>query len=303
MRQKLQGIAVPLLTPFTADGEALDTVALRALVDRLVDAQVHVIIPNAGTSEFYHMDDDERRCENEVVIEQAAGRVPVIAGAGAISTRHAVAFAKHAEAAGADGVFIVPPYYSATSKSGILKHYAAISDAVSLPITIYNNPFVTGVLLTPDDLAQIVERANVGSIKLTTRLIEDIPILRDRVGDEMPIFEGWDPLGFPAMVIGADGIVTAPANVMPDVMMELWRLTSVEGNLAAAAALNKRLSRFFHYVMTHGIFHEALKEMSEWMGYPIGHVRDPFPRLNDEQRARVREFAVDFQLIPALAAA
>jgi 4-hydroxy-tetrahydrodipicolinate synthase len=130
MNQPIQGIVVPMLTPFSADGETLDTHALRGLVDRLVAARVHVLIPNAGTSEFYHMDDEERRRENEVVVEQAAGRVPVIAGAGAISTRHAIAFAKHAEAIGADGVFIVPPYYLPISKSGIIKHYAAISDAV-----------------------------------------------------------------------------------------------------------------------------------------------------------------------------
>ncbi|HZQ07925.1 MAG TPA: dihydrodipicolinate synthase family protein [Anaerolineae bacterium] len=293
----LEGIVVPLLTPFTDDGSAIDQVALRGLVERLVAAGVHALLPNAGTSEFYHLDDDERRRETEIVVSQSARRVPVIAGVGAMATRQAIAFAKHAEAVGADGVFVLPPYYAPLAKPAIFAHLAAISDAISIPIMLYNNPFVTGVLLNPDDLAYIVATTNVKWIKLTTKVIDDIPIIRDRIGDDIPIFEGWDTLGFPAMCLGASGIVTAPANIMPDMMRELWRLTCVEHDLVAAEALNRRLTRFFDYVIRQGCFLAALKEMSAWMGFPLGSVRAPFQPLTEAQQSVVWKFAREFGLV------
>ena len=298
MKPPVEGIVVPMLTPFTADGDALDVPALRGLVDRLADAGVHGLIPNAGTSEFYHLDDAERRRAAEVVVEQAAGRLPVIVGAGAIATRHVIQWAKHAESLGAAGLLIMPPYYLPATKRAIVQHFAAVSEAVSTPIMLYNNPFVSGVLLGPDDIAQIVSVANIGWIKLTTKVIEDIPPILDRIGDRIPIFEGWDTLGFPSMLNGSKGLISATANVMPQLMIDLWRKTRVERNLDEAEAADRRLLPFIHYVIREGIFLSALKQISRLQGYPMGPVRPPIEEANELQLARVRQFAVELGALP-----
>lgn len=298
MTQRLEGIVVPMITPFTPDGDGLDVPALQGLVDRLVAGGVQGLIPNAGTSEFYHLDDAERRLEAEVVVERAAGRLPVIVGAGAVATRHAVQWAKHAESIGATGLLIMPPYYSPAPKRAILKHYAAVSDAVSIPIMLYNNPFVTGVLLGPDDIAQIVKVANIGWIKLTTKVIEDIPVIIERIGNAIPIFEGWDTLALPSLLNGSSGLIAAPANVMPELWVKLWHTAHIEKNLAEATALDRKVLPFIHYLIREGIFLSALKHISRMQGFPVGSVRPPIEEANQEQIERVRQFAVELGALP-----
>lgn len=188
----LEGVVVPLLTPFTMDSDEVDEGALRRLVDKLIDAGVQGVIANASTSEVFHLTDAERRREAEIVIEQAAKRVPVFVGAGAPGTKLAIEWARHAQSLGADGLLIVPPYYEALSVPQIRRYYAEISSAVDLPIMLYNNPFVSQVLLGPEDLRSIVEVANIPWIKLTTTHPEHVPAIRQLTDGKIKLFEGVD---------------------------------------------------------------------------------------------------------------
>ena len=216
MAVALEGVVVPLLTPFSRDGNEVDYAALRRLVDVLIYAGVQGIIANAGTSEFFHMDDAERRKVAEVVTQHAARRVPVLCGIGAVATRQVVSWAKHAQALGASGLLLMPPYYEPVSLDSIVRHFAAVSDAVDTPIMLYNTPFATQVLLTAPDIERLINAANIPWVKLTTGRMELVGQILERLGDRVTLFEGFNTLAFASFASGARGWISGPANALPD---------------------------------------------------------------------------------------
>ena len=141
------GVLPALITPFTEDGADVDADALAAIVDRLVGAGVGGLVPGGSTGEFTTLSDAERREVTEVTVEAAAGRVPVVAGTGALSTHETVELSVHAERAGATAVMVVPPFYEALSWRELLAHYTAVAEAISIPIMYYNLPSASGVTL------------------------------------------------------------------------------------------------------------------------------------------------------------
>src|SRR5919202_673874 len=165
MSEPFHGILPALITPFDDRGEAIDTVSLAAIVERLVAAGVGGLVPGGSTGEFTTLTGAERRRLVEVTVEAAAGRVPVGAGTGALSTRETVELSVHAEQAGAAAVMIVPPFYDALSWRELLAHYSAVADAIEIPIMYYNLPSASGVTLTADQLRELGDRARVTSLK------------------------------------------------------------------------------------------------------------------------------------------
>src|SRR5919198_6589056 len=148
MSEPFHGVLPALITPFTEDGGAIDSPALAANVDRLVGAGVGGLVPGGSTGEFTTLTNAERRELVEVTVEAAAGRVPVVAGTGALSTRETIELSVHAERAGADAVMIVPPFYDALSWRELLAHYRVVADAIDIPIMYYNLPSASGVKLS-----------------------------------------------------------------------------------------------------------------------------------------------------------
>ncbi len=284
----LQGILVPLLTPFSADQAGVDENALADLIEFVVGAGTHGVIANASTSEVFHLSEAERYREAEFVVEHVRGRVPVLVGAGAPGTGAAISFAKHAERIGAAGLLVIPPYYAPLSKDAILRHYVALSDAVSLPIMLYNNPEVCGTLLTPDDIVRFVNEANVPWVKLTTKHVEFVHGLLYRLGDRVRIFEGVDSLAFPSMVCGAHGWVAGPANAIPDLAVELWKAVRVAKDLEAGYALQQRMAPLLDYMDEAGVYSASIKEVCRLRGHPMGAVRSPYEELTGQQIIEVR---------------
>src|ERR687892_683894 len=140
MSEPFHGVLPALITPFTDDGDAIDAHALATIVDRLVGAGVAGLVPGGSTGEFTTLSNAERRDLVDTTVEAAAGRVPVVAGTGALSTRETVELSVHAERAGAAAVMIVPPFYDALSWRELLVHYTAVADAIEIPIMYYNLP-------------------------------------------------------------------------------------------------------------------------------------------------------------------
>ena len=141
------GVLPALVTPFTGDGSAIDAGALTAMVERLVHGGVGGLVPGGSTGEFTTLTNAERRELVELTVAAAAGRVPVVAGTGALSTRETVELSLHAERSGAAAVMVVPPFYDALSWRELLAHYAAVAEQVAIPIMYYNLPSVSGVTL------------------------------------------------------------------------------------------------------------------------------------------------------------
>jgi dihydrodipicolinate synthase/N-acetylneuraminate lyase len=152
---ELHGVLPALITPFTDDGAAIDTDALSAFVDRLIGAGVGGLVPGGSTGEFTTLTTTERKLLVETVVEAAAGRVPVVAGTGALSTRETVELSVAAERAGAAAAMVVPPFYDPPSWRELKEHFQAVADAISIPVMYYNLPAVSGTTLTAAQLAEL----------------------------------------------------------------------------------------------------------------------------------------------------
>src|SRR5918999_132967 len=167
MSEPFNGVLPALITPFTEDGSGIDPQALAANVERLVAAGVGGLVPGGSTGEFTTLTNAERRQLVELTVEAAAGRVPVVAGTGALATRETVELSVHAEQPGAAAVMIVPPFYDALSWRELLAHYTAVADAIEIPIMYYNLPSASGVTLTLEQFRELRAAANVTVLKDT----------------------------------------------------------------------------------------------------------------------------------------
>jgi dihydrodipicolinate synthase/N-acetylneuraminate lyase len=242
MSEPLHGVLPALITPFADDGDAIDTRALRAIVERLVAAGVGGLVPGGSTGEFTTLTNDERRLLVEVTVEAAAGRVPVVAGTGALSTRETVELSRHAERAGAAAVMVVPPFYDALSWRELLAHYTAVADAIDIPIMYYNLPGASGVTLTAAQLRELP----VSSLKDTggdavaaTELIQT---------DGPTLLNGWDTLTFAALAARVRAVVWGVASIVPEQCVELHRLLIDDIDLPAARELWARLWPLCHFL-------------------------------------------------------
>ncbi len=209
---ELHGVLPALITPFTEDGAHVDADALAALVERLVRAGVGGLVPGGSTGEFTTLTHDERRELVEVTVAAAAGRVPVVAGTGALSTRETVELSVHAERAGAAAVMVVPPFYDALSWRELLTHYGAVADAIGIPIMYYNLPSASGVTLTAAQFREL-EAVGVTCLKDTGG---DAVLATELVQTGGPtLLNGYDTLTFSALAAGVRAVVWGVASILP----------------------------------------------------------------------------------------
>jgi 4-hydroxy-tetrahydrodipicolinate synthase len=281
------GVLPALITPFTEDGTDVDADALAAIVDRLVGAGVAGLVPGGSTGEFTTLSTAERHAVIEVTLEAAAGRVPVVAGTGALSTRETVGLSLHAERAGAAAVMVVPPFYEALGWRELLAHYRAVAEAISIPIMYYNLPSASGVKLDADQLRELQRVARVTSLKDTggdavaaTELIQ--------AGDDGPaLLNGWDTLTFAALAAGVRAVVWGTASILPEQCVALHRLLIDEIDLPAARDLWARLWPLCHFLERHS-YSAAVKTACALVGDTTGPVRAPLLALDDEATFELR---------------
>uniref|UniRef100_UPI000836DA42 dihydrodipicolinate synthase family protein n=1 Tax=Aldersonia kunmingensis TaxID=408066 RepID=UPI000836DA42 len=207
MSSQLSGVLVALATPFAADGR-IDEDLLRRLVDRTIDGGVDGVVACGSTGEFAAMTNAERRFVVETVIDQVAGRVPVVAGTGAVSTAEAIELTRHAEAAGASVVMVVAPYYEPLTMDETLDYLRTVAGAVKIPVMLYNMPAATGVNMTPDVVGQLAREVdNIRYIKDTSGDMAQAGQLIHNYGDVISTFVGWDSYLLAALTEGAAGVM------------------------------------------------------------------------------------------------
>jgi 4-hydroxy-tetrahydrodipicolinate synthase len=274
MPEPFHGVLPALITPFTDDGEAIDTDALSAIVDRLVGAGVGGLVPGGSTGEFTTLTNAERRQLVEVTVEAAAGRVPVVAGTGALSTREAVELSRHAERAGAAAVMVVPPFYDALSWRELLAHYTAVADAIGIPIMYYNLPSASGVRLTAAQLRELpitCLKDTGGDAVAATELVQT---------DGPTLLNGWDTLTFAALAAGVRAVVWGVASIVPEQCVELHRLLIDDIDLPAARELWARLWPLCQFLEGQS-YPAAVKTACRLAGDVTGPVRPPLLPLDD----------------------
>ena len=274
MPEQFHGVLPALITPFTDDGSAIDTGALTALVDRVINAGVGGLVPGGSTGEFTTLTNGERRLLVEVTVEAAAGRVAVVAGTGALSTRETVELSVHAEQAGAAAVMVVPPFYDALSWRELVAHYTAVADAIDVPIMYYNLPSATGVKLTAAQLSELPISSlkdTGGDFAAATELIQT---------DGPTLLNGWDTLTFAALAAGVSAVVWGTASIIPEQCVELHRLLIDDLDLSAARELWSRLWPLCQFLEAQS-YPAAVKAGCRLMGDTTGPVRAPLLALED----------------------
>ena len=241
MRQpRFQGVLPALITPFR-DG-AVDERAFVALVERQIAGGVHGLVPAGTTGESATLSHDEHRRVVELCIKTAAGRVPVIAGAGSNSTEEAIELTRHAKAVGADAVLMVTGYYNRPSQEGIYRHYAAVDAAVDMPVLIYNVPGRTIVDISNETLERLSKLPNIIGIKDATGDVARVSFQRLMCGDDWVLLSGDDPTALGYIAHGGHGCISVTANVAPGPCAAFYN-ACLAGDFEAARALQDRLIR------------------------------------------------------------
>lgn len=232
------GALTALVTPFR-DGQ-VDEPALRDFVEWQISEGIDGLVPCGTTGESVNLSDVEYRQVVRTVVQQAKGRVPVLAGAGSASTAHTIELAEAAKAAGADGILSVTPYYNRPSQEGLVAHYQALASAVDLPLVLYNVPARTGSDLSLAALERLSEQPRIVAIKESTGTVTRSSEIAARFGDRFTILSGDDAIALPIMAVGGQGVISVVSNVAPREVAELIALAA-KGEFAAARQKHQRL--------------------------------------------------------------
>ena len=288
----LAGVLVALVTPFTADGNEIDAVALEAHVDRLIREGAHGFVPGGSTGEFTTLTLDERKQLTELVVKAASGRVPVVAGTGALSTRDAIELATHAAETGADALMVVPPFYDAVELSTFKELLREIYAASGLPIMFYNIPSATGLSLTAAEIASLAEVEGVRYLKDTSGDAVALTELLQLHGDKITTFNGWDTLTFYGIAAGAKGSVWGATNVIPELSRQLWDALAVDGDLVRGRELWAKIYPICRFLEQYN-YAAAVKTGMQLRGYATGPIRKPFALLEGEARAELARLLRD----------
>ena len=235
MRTPFTGVGTALITPFTRDG-SLDEAAVKRLARRQIDGGVHFLSPCGTTGEAPTLTHRDKLRVVELVLEEAKGKVPVLAGAGGYDTREVIELARDMERVGADGLLSVTPYYNKPTQEGLYQHFRAISEATPLPIVLYNVPGRTGVNMSPDTTIRLSELRNIVAIKE----FADLPQMSHIISgarEDFIVLSGDDPVTVAAMAIGGKGVVSVASNEAPAEMTQIVELCE-KGEFARARKLH-----------------------------------------------------------------
>ncbi len=242
-----KGVLPALVTPFR-DG-AVDEQAFVALVERQIAGGVHGLVPVGTTGETSTLSHDEHRRVVELCVATAAGRVPVIAGAGSNATDEAIELARHAKTVGADAALVVTPYYNRPSQEGLYAHYAAINDAVQLPVVVYNVPSRTSTDISNETLARLAKLPNIVGIKDATGDLGRASMQRLMCGDDWVMLSGDDLSALGYMAHGGHGCISVTSNVTPDQCAAFFD-ACMSGDWTAALYAQDRLIRLHRSLFT-----------------------------------------------------
>jgi 4-hydroxy-tetrahydrodipicolinate synthase len=303
---EFRGSYTVMVTPFTEDGSAIDIAALERFLEWQVGVGVPGIIVLGSTGEFLTVSDDERTQLVEATIRHIGGRIPVLVGTMNAHTPNAVRYSREAEALGADGLMVVPPYYYTPTEREIVGYYKAISEAVSIPIMLYNNPVTTNVDMSAKLVAELTRRfENIRYIKEASLDVARVFDVIEETEGVMNVFAGERVVE--SFLLGAVGYVNPYGNYIPRPSFRFWDYL-VEGRIEDAKKVQRGINAMDHIIAaghpTYG--HQCYsKALCAAAGYPVGDVRAPlttFASLQGEERERIATLTVMMEELNALVA-
>ena len=239
MRTKFTGLGTALVTPFSRGGD-MDEQAARRLARRQIDSGTHFLVPVGTTGENPTLETRERVRMVEILVDEAKGQVPVLAGCGGYNTREIVDLAKEMQHAGADGLLSVTPYYSKPTQEGIVQHFRAIADATPLPVVLYNIPGRTGANIETPTMARLAQVPNIVGVKEASGSLSQMCDVLRSVSPEFLVLSGDDALTLPLMAVGGRGVISVVSNQIPKEMSQMVEAAE-RNDFAAARAIHNRI--------------------------------------------------------------
>ena len=292
---ELRGCGTALVTPFQAGG-ALDEQALRSLVRRQIEAGIDFLVPCGTTGESPVLDADEHARVVEITLEEARGKLPVIAGAGGNNTRRVSEQVRRMQSLGVDGILSVSPYYNKPTQEGIFQHYRAVAQATTLPVIVYNVPGRTGSNIEPATLVRLAEIPNILGVKEASGNIVQIGEILRIFPPRFRVISGDDAMTLPIMALGGCGLISVASNVIPRQMAELVSLAG-RGDFGAARRLHRRL-----LPLMQTLFIESspipVKAALAALGLIQPIYRLPLVPMQPETHARLMKVLEDLDLLP-----
>jgi 4-hydroxy-tetrahydrodipicolinate synthase len=282
-KKKFEGSMVALVTPFK--GGRIDKKALKSLIDFHIEHRTDVIIPCGTTGESATMSHDEHREVMEFVVDHVEGKTPVICGAGSNNTEEALGLVQHAKKIGADGVLVVTPYYNRPTQEGLYRHYEYLARKVDIPMVLYNVPGRTGVSLAPATIARLSKIPTIVAVKEASGSLDQVDQIMDLC--DITVISGDDPLTVPMMAVGARGVISVTANIVPHLVRDLVH-RALEGNFEEARQIHREL-----YPLSRALFIETnpvpVKTALAMMGKIRSEFRLPLVKMSDENEKKLRE--------------
>ena len=277
------GCAAALVTPFK-DGE-VDFPALGRLIELQIAGGCAAVVVCATTGESAVLSYPEHKAIVGEAVRCARGRIPVIAGAGSNSTDHALTLIRQAEEAGADGTLLVTPYYNKTSQAGLIRHYSYLADRAEKPILLYDVPVRTGMTIAPETLAELSRHPRIAGVKAAGTDLDAISRAMRLCPADFSFYSGNDSLTLPLMALGAKGVISVCANLIPEAMSELTRLC-LAGNYRDAASLH-----YEYLELMEALFLDVnpipVKAAMAAAGLCSGELRLPLTELSGEKRTKL----------------
>ena len=287
------GSIVAIVTPFR-NGK-VDERAFGDLIEWQLANGTNGIVPCGTTGESATLTNDEHHRVIRLSVEVVKGRVPVIAGTGSNSTDEATSLTRHAKEAGADGALLITPYYNKPTQEGLYRHYKAVAEAVDMPLVLYNIPGRTGVNMLPTTVARLAVMKNIVGIKEGSGSVQQASEIAQTCGDRLTVLSGDDPLTLPMMAVGAKGVITVTANVMPKEMAQLVASFQA-GRIDEARRIHFALSALFA-----ALFYETnpipVKEALGMMGKIDPELRLPLCAMSADNRNQLTRVLKEMRLV------
>ena len=284
-RPVFTGAAVAIITPMNADG-SINFDELGRIIDDQIANGTDAIVICGTTGESPALDHNEHTDCIRYAVEKTAHRVPVIAGSGSNDTAYAIRLSREAQAAGADGLLLVTPYYNKTSQAGLIAHYTAIADAVDIPCILYNVPSRTGVDIPVSVYQSLARIPNIAGVKEASGDITKIARIRAQCPEEFAVWSGNDNQAAAVMALGGSGVISVVSNVLPDQTLSMAR-AALDGDFDTAADLQIRL-----LPLIEALFSEVnpipVKAAMKLIGYDCGECRLPLTPISQENLKKLK---------------
>lgn len=279
------GSGVALVTPFDENDE-INYERLRELLEYHIRENTDSIVVTGTTGESSTMTDEEKLKVIDFTVKCVKGRVPVIAGTGSNNTKHAVELSKKAEELGVDGLLVVTPYYNKGNENGIYEHYKAIAESVNTPIILYNVPSRTGVNLSISLLKRLAQLKNVIAIKEASGNISYAAEIA-RVLPNLDIYSGNDDMTIPLMSLGAKGVISVSANIIPNLVHQMCH-SFLNGDIELAKTLQLKYNNLVNHLFIE-VNPVPIKSAMNYLGYGVGKCRLPLGEMYEENSKKLFE--------------